>query len=1047
MKSYSGCGFMLILPDVYVSDNRVVLTTQVKIKPGSKTQIVFQHGIFKNIFGEEFASKNLPSFIHKSGNLSVEVTTPKKVNILKKTSWKLTFLSSTGEKIVVVFFFPANGKASLEDVIRSEMTDLETNIYALAKLHAEKVSLQEPKTEQPIQKKDQGTGNSIATSFNKYPSLEKYRTALKTERSFLQHEGGKKHRVTNGKLVSKLRGTYTYVFDLETELHISDDAPISVTSSGLKSQGNVLMCEDFQIMVQLEYNIGDTIGSAYISVEPWKLLTALEDRLSERLGASSGIANALINKGPKEATKESITKIPRGQKLAMDQAKKSPITVIWGPPGTGKTYTMSKLALDYLDQGKTILIVSHSNVSVDGVAGKINELLNAAGKSSILKSGKVLRYGYIRNENLKNNEYVNSFLFTAKKSDALSKKLDALQEEYAKEKHIHGMASGKIIEIQKEISKIKSQIKSQEQYYVSKARIVITTISKVTIDKVFDSTNYDVVMFDEVSMAYVLQIICAATYAKERFICVGDFMQLAPIAQSSAKDILCEDIFTYLKINVGSKPYYHPWLVMLDEQRRMYPDISAFSNMYIYHNMLKDHESVKHKYDGVITSEMFPDHSINLIDLAGSYCAAGKDSGNSRFNILSGFLSFSCALKTRSNVETISIITPYAAQTRLIRALVLDTATPKSPVDIRCATVHQFQGSESDAIVFDAVESYPAKKPGWLMGKDFDSIRRLINVAVTRARGKLIVVANNTFWLNNYKGSKHTLYRLLQYLTEKGSVIKHPHDKSLEHMIEGLNSRRGPQYYLDESYIGTICEDIAAAREKIVISLPTGFTKNHENIGILNHVVNAKERGVQILLKSNAYKELPDDWKKITWGTNNATFPLIVIDDRITWYGAPRAKWKFEVGTSGYMTVCPVTVRMAGAHTAEIIRSLTNLEYRETDSGVTPLLMKDTVGLHYDQNDSDGMQQSGLAAYVAKKKICPACKNSFKLTKGKSGKTILWCENCKKTELLTPEEVNHYIYINNVVCPQHKCDIKAKLGPFGVYIQCDYGHNLKPEQI
>ena len=569
----------------------------------------------------------------------------------------------------------------------------------------------------------------------------------------------------------------------------------------------------------------------------------------------------------------------------------------------------------------------------------------------------------------------------------------------------------------------------------------------MTIDKVFNSVKYDVVMFDEVSMAYVLQIVCAATYAREHFICVGDFMQLAPIAQSSAKDILCEDIFTYLRINVGSVPYYHPWLVMLNEQRRMYPAISAFSNKYVYHKMLRDHESVKHKYDSIIGSELFPNQSINLIDLAGAYCAAGKNSDNSRFNILSGFLSFSCALKTKPNVETISIITPYAAQTRLIRALVLDTATPKSPVDIRCSTVHQFQGSESDAIVFDAVESYPAKKPGFLMGKDFDSIRRLINVAVTRARGKLVVVANNTFWSDNYEGSKHTLYKLLQYLKENGSVIKHPNDKSLEYMIEGLNSRRGPQYYLNESYKGIICEDIDAARKKIVISLPTGFMKNHENIAILEHVVKARERGVQILSKSNEYTELPDGWKKITWGTNNATFPLIVIDDRITWYGVPRAKWKFEVGTSGYMTVCPITVRMAGAHTAEIIRSLTNLEYRETDSGVTPLLMKNTLGVHYEQNDSDGMQQSGLAAYVAKKKICPACKNSFMLTKGKSGKTILWCKNCKKKELLAPEEVNHYIYINNVVCPQHKCDIRAKLGPFGLYIQCEQGHNLKPEQI
>jgi hypothetical protein len=36
---------------------------------------------------------------------------------------------------------------------------------------------------------------------------------------------------------------------------------------------------------------------------------------------------------------------------------------------------------------------------------------------------------------------------------------------------------------------------------------------------------------------------------------------------------------------------------------------------------------------------------------------------------------------------------------------------------ISCATVHQFQGSESDVLIFDAVESYPGSKVGFLMGK------------------------------------------------------------------------------------------------------------------------------------------------------------------------------------------------------------------------------------------------------------------------------------------------------------------------------------------
>ena len=59
--------------------------------------------------------------------------------------------------------------------------------------------------------------------------------------------------------------------------------------------------------------------------------------------------------------------------------------------------------------------------------------------------------------------------------------------------------------------------------------MVATTISKATIDHLFDEKRYDLVMFDEVSMAYVTQIFCAAKIAKEKFMCVGDFNQLAPI--------------------------------------------------------------------------------------------------------------------------------------------------------------------------------------------------------------------------------------------------------------------------------------------------------------------------------------------------------------------------------------------------------------------------------------------------------------------------------------------------------------------------------------
>ena len=43
-----------------------------------------------------------------------------------------------------------------------------------------------------------------------------------------------------------------------------------------------------------------------------------------------------------------------------------PITFVWGPPGTGKTQTLAKIALKHIENEEKVLMLSYSNVSVDG---------------------------------------------------------------------------------------------------------------------------------------------------------------------------------------------------------------------------------------------------------------------------------------------------------------------------------------------------------------------------------------------------------------------------------------------------------------------------------------------------------------------------------------------------------------------------------------------------------------------------------------------------------------------------------------------------------
>ena len=590
-------------------------------------------------------------------------------------------------------------------------------------------------------------------------------------------------------------------------------------------------------------------------------------------------------------------------------------------------------------------------------------------------------------------------------------------------------------EIEKKIKHVRNDIRKEEKQYAERAQLIGTTISCATVDPIFDSKQFDLVMFDEVSMAYVPQVIAAAALSKGKFLCVGDFRQLAPISQCPDSQLLKKDIFSYLKIIDGTgHMYWHPWLVMLNEQRRMHPDIAGFSNKYIYKRLLQNHKSVEDSRNAIVQAFPLPGDAMNLIDIAGTYCAADKNTDGSRFNILSAIIAFSTAVcASQQTVENVGIITPYAAQTRLIRAMLKDYTTRKES-RISCATVHQFQGSESDIIIFDAVESYPKSAVGYLMGKDPDNIARLINVAVTRAKGKLITVANDKFWDNLYTGTNHIFYKLLNYIKDGHNVVSN-HSKTFLPYLENNSPGQTIQLYTNEdAAIFMLENDLEKAKGRVVISLPSGKLRD-TNDKIIGAIDKVHARGIDILMKSNKCAELPDTWKKYCVGTENATFPLIVIDNETAWYGIPTADWNFKVDkSSSLLTVVHVMARMKGKNTIEMVKALTELESVRTGANIRILGNKENINSQRRKDSlADETDSAGLAAFVEEKEFCPECKNHMILTKNQRGTAYIRCsnKNCKKMKYLTTDLMNWYIESYNVKCPKNDGgELKGILGKY-----------------
>lgn len=90
--------------------------------------------------------------------------------------------------------------------------------------------------------------------------------------------------------------------------------------------------------------------------------------------------------------------LSKGQEEAASNAFNQKLSIIIGPPGTGKSYTIANIAIDYLMNRKSVLITSRQDEAVDVVLEKINSIienediaLRAGAKRNVSKMRKTLR--------------------------------------------------------------------------------------------------------------------------------------------------------------------------------------------------------------------------------------------------------------------------------------------------------------------------------------------------------------------------------------------------------------------------------------------------------------------------------------------------------------------------------------------------------------------------------------------------------------------------------------------------------------------------------
>jgi predicted DNA helicase len=266
---------------------------------------------------------------------------------------------------------------------------------------------------------------------------------------------------------------------------------------------------------------------------------------------------------------------------------------------------------------------------------------------------------------------------------------------------------------------------------LDQADVICATTTGIS-QRMLGNRTFDVCVIDEAGQATEAEV-WAPILRAGKVILAGDHQQLPPtIVSLQAKNQGFEESMMGRLVNTFAEA-----TVRLDVQYRMHETIMNFSSQTFYAGSQVAAEAVRsHTLTDLpnVHANKLTAAPITYIDTAGaSYDEQAEDEGDSRLNPQEAQLvlrQIDQLLAAEVPPEHIAVIAPYAAQVRHLRELI-------TAEEIEINSVDGFQGREKEAIIISLVRSNYEGNIGFL------SETRRMNVALTRARRKLIVIGDS----------------------------------------------------------------------------------------------------------------------------------------------------------------------------------------------------------------------------------------------------------------------------------------------------------------
>eukprot|EP00041_Stephanoeca_diplocostata_P038735 m.1547909 g.1547909 ORF g.1547909 m.1547909 type:complete len:1164 (+) comp25262_c1_seq4:305-3796(+) len=483
---------------------------------------------------------------------------------------------------------------------------------------------------------------------------------------------------------------------------------------------------------------------------------------------------------PTQAPVRDCTLVNTGLNASQERAVRTclgpgPVSIIHGPPGTGKTTTLIELITQYVRRGNKVLAAAPSNIAVDNLAERL-----AAAKISVVRVGHPARMlASAQAVSLDHLVYASDSAQLARDvRDDMTKITEQLRD---RKKRIDNAARRHLKDEYRALRKeLRQREKEATRRVLAGVSVVVGTLSTLAPDGplgVLESDHFDVAVVDEAGQA--LEVACWTVLLQApRCVLAGDHLQLPPTVTSpeaASRGLgrsLLERAVAVLSAG-GDDAGSSTGVCLLDTQYRMHDAIMRWSSDFVYDARLLAGAAVAQRLlcqlPGVTTDEntsaplVFVDTAGCGLEETSPSTTPGTTAAPSDTDVESKANRGEAEIVARHahalvgaglDPAEIGIITPYNGQVEALRTL-LAGDFPRMEIK----SVDGFQGREKEAILLSLVRSNARRTVGFLRD------HRRLNVAVTRAKRHLFVCADSVT-----VSSDARLATLMEYLGDAADV-------------------------------------------------------------------------------------------------------------------------------------------------------------------------------------------------------------------------------------------------------------------------------------